>query len=170
MAEDLRDNHRLLELHRQAVDKGMPVGGEAGRLDFFALAERARAGGNNPPKLFAWLLKGGHFDRISIADEEAAAARIRQLHYPQTPEGAGEDQRREQGGDYDDHIKPRMSGASGGVELSDDERFVLACIKTGRQHKVDPFRIARSKGWSQQKWDTVRASYEQKDRQRWQDD
>ena len=167
VAEDLRDNDRLLELHRQAVEKGIPVSGEAGRLDFFALAERARAGGHNPPKLFAWLLKHRHFDRIATADEEAAAARIRELHY-----GTPEDQRREQSGVYDEHIKPRTSagsfGDSGGVvELTDDEKFVLACIKTGRQHKVDPFRIARTKGWDKEKWDSIRASYEQKDRQRW---
>lgn len=160
--EDLADNDRLIELHRQAIEKGIPVAGEAGRLDFFALAERARAGGHNPPKLFAWLLKHRHFDRIATADEEAAAARIRQLHYP---ENFAEDQRREQGGDYDDHIKPRTCG--GGMALTDDEKFVLACIKTGRQHKVDPFRIARTKGWDKEKWDTIRASYEQKDRQRW---
>lgn len=164
--EDLADNDRLIELHRQAVEKGIPVAGEAGRLDFFALAERARAGGHNPPKLFAWLLKHRHFDRIATVDEEVAAARIRQLYYP---ENAEEDPRREQGGGYDDHINPRTSGASGGggMELTDDEKFVLACIKTGRQHKVDPFRIARTKGWDKEKWEIVRASYEQKDRQRW---
>ena len=158
--EDLRDNGRLLELHRQAIEQGVPVCGEAGRLDFFALAERARAGGKNPPKLFAWLLKHRHFDRIATADEDAAAARIRQLHF-------GEDQRREQGGGCADELHPRTSRAGGGMNLTADERFVLACIKVGRANKLDPFRIARTKGWDKDKWDTVRASYEQKDRQRW---
>jgi hypothetical protein len=51
--------------------------GEAGRLDFLALAERARASGNQPPKLFVWLLKHKRFDFIAQANEDAAAARLR---------------------------------------------------------------------------------------------
>ena len=155
VAEDLRDNHRLLELHRQAIDKGMPVRGEAGRLDFFALAERARAGGNNPPKLFAWLLKGGHFDRISIADEEAAAARIRELHYG--PRNSGD--KLDSGRGVRTKAKP--------ITLTADDRIVIACIKVGRDRRIDPFRVAQSQGWTQQRWEEAYASYQQKDRQRW---
>ena len=48
--EDLRDTGRLLEPLRRAIEKGCPVPGDDGRLDFLALAERARACGHNPPR------------------------------------------------------------------------------------------------------------------------
>ena len=87
--EDLRDTGRLLALHDQAVEAGHPVNGEAGRLDFLALAERARASGNQPPKLFVWLLKHKRFDFIAQANEDAAAARLRVWRNGPRQQGGG---------------------------------------------------------------------------------
>ncbi len=155
--EDLRDTGRLLELHRQAVERGDPVAGEAGRLDFIALAERARASGKNPPKLFAWLLKHRRFDFIAQANEDDAAARLREFHF-------GEDKGQRQAEDPGQSPRP---SSGGGEELTEDEKFVAGCLKIGRLHKVDPFRIARSKGWDRERWELARESFERKDRQRW---
>ena len=48
---DLHNTERLLELHRQAIEKGHKVSGEKGQMDFVALAERAKNHGENAPKL-----------------------------------------------------------------------------------------------------------------------
>lgn len=153
---DLRDTDRLLELHRQAVAKGIPVAGEAGRLDFIALAERARSCGDSPPRMFAWLLKHRRFDFIAIANEEAASERLREWRYgPRNRQSQWEDE----------HL--RNTPKSQPMQLTEDEKFVLACIKAGRMHKVDPFRIAQTKGWDTGRWEIAKDGYEQKDRQRW---
>jgi hypothetical protein len=52
--EDLKDTGRLLDLHRQAIDRKLIGASESDRLEFVAAAEHALAVGNgNPPGLFA---------------------------------------------------------------------------------------------------------------------
>ena len=156
VAEDLADTGRLLELHRQAIAAGHPVNGEAGRLDFIALAERARSIGNNPPRLFAWLLKHRRFDFIAIANEEAAARRLREIHNGPRQQGGG--------GEYAARTpKPKP------VELTEDDKVVLACIQTAQKHHgVEPFILARQvKGWTRDRWDMAHAAYQRKDHERW---
>lgn len=69
---DLSKFHRVNALYEQAVEKGLAGPGDAGRLDFFALAGRAVTHGKEPLKLFSWLLHRKRFDVISDADEDAA--------------------------------------------------------------------------------------------------
>jgi len=157
--EDLRDTRRMLELHRQAVAQGMPVAGEAGRLDFLALAERARACGNNPPKLFAWLLRQRRFEFITQANEDAAATRLREMRDgPRQPRGRGAD-------DQISPLRPRK------IELTDDDKVVIACIQTAKKHRgVEPHVLARqAKGWTRTRWDQAHVTYNRKSAERWQD-
>jgi hypothetical protein len=164
---DLEDDERLEELYQQALQAGHPVRGEKGRLEFYALAERARAHGKEAPRLFAWLLKENRFDYITQADEDRALARIkagvraaasRHREQAQEKQQGGRKEKRGQGaGTYDAFV----------AGLGEDERFVHACILTGRQRKLDPLRIALAAGWTKQKWETARESYELVDRQRW---
>lgn len=57
------------------------------------------------------------------------------------------------------------------VELTEDDKVVLACIKTAPKHRgVEPFSPARKvKGWTRDRWDAAFATYQQKDRGRWLD-
>ena len=84
---DLKSTERLLELHEQARTRKLAPGGESGLLDFLSLAERARAHGQNPVRLFAWLISRQRFDLIGHADEESAAARLREHRFGGGGEG-----------------------------------------------------------------------------------
>lgn len=154
--EDLRDTGRMIELHRQAVAQGVPVAGEAGRLDFLALAERARACGNNPPKLFAWLLKQRRFEFITQANEDAAARRLRELRDGPRQRGRGVDPL---------YARPKPKP----IKLTEDDKVVIACIQTAKQRRgIEPFQLARQvKNWTRDRWDLAHEAYEQKDAARW---
>lgn len=153
-AGDLGDTERLLELHRQAIDAGYPVKGEKGRLEFFGLAERARRQGRQAPKLFAWLLREGRFDYITHVEENAANTRIKRLR------GEVREKRPPEMSRYQ---SPRPFRES----LGPDERFVEACIVTGRKARIDPFRIAQAKGWTRGRWEGAKMAYEHAEQQRW---
>ncbi len=154
---DLHDTGRLLELHRQAIEAGHQVKGEKGLLDFVAIAERAVAQADNAPKLFAWLLREGRFDFITQADEDAAVARLR-LHRNQ------DDAHRRQ------REQPRAKRPCRKAfvdALPEDQRFALSCIRVAKQHRVDPFHIARARGWTREQWDDARMGYELADKRYW---
>ncbi len=149
--QDLRETGRLLELHEQAVQHGLSNASEAARMDFIALAERSRAQANNPPAMFAWLLKHRRFDFITLADEDAACHRLRE--YRNGPR---------QTTSRDNH--PLSGSKPHPVKLSDDDRFVLACIQVAKRRRdLDPSRIARQgKGWSSERWEAAYLAYTQK--------
>jgi hypothetical protein len=97
-AADLRETGRLLELFREATDKGLFSGSESERLLFVAAAERARfCGSKNPPGFFSQLIRRRLFHFISSEDEERARKRLndhvfggeRQLMAPKEPPGGG---------------------------------------------------------------------------------
>ena len=47
------------------------------------------------------------------------------------------------------------------AQYTEDERFVLVCIRITKQKGVDdPYRVARVKDWSRARWDKAQASYE----------
>jgi len=145
--EDLASTERLLALYGQATRAGLIGASEAGRLAFFALAERARSRGRRAGALFFWLLREGKTAYITQHDEDEAARRLRE-HLngppaPRTPRG----QRWGGGGE--------ASGAAPEPELSEDERFVVACTRAASKAGVaDPFHIARAgRGWTRQRWD-----------------
>ena len=78
LLEDLKDTGRLLDLLRQAIDRGLIGSSEADRLRFVAAAEHALAVGTaNPPGLFAYLVRGRCWRYITQADEDRANARIK---------------------------------------------------------------------------------------------
>ncbi len=150
--EHLERTEDLLELHRQASEAGLANASESGRLDFLSLAERARTRGHRPGALLTWLLREKRFEYITQADEDAAAQRLREWR-----NGS-----REQGGDV---VKPRPMPK---IELSDDERFVQACLRTANGTRFEPFHLAReAKGWNRERWEALHAAYQQKDRDRW---
>lgn len=141
----------LLELHRQAVGRGWSSDSEAGRLDFLAFAERARARGNNPGGLLRWLLVNRRTEFITNADEDAAVERLRALR----------DGPRKRVSDEDNPKPERLS-------LTESERIVQACIAVGKQNRHDPYLIARQiKGWSRPEWEAALLEFDERQRQRW---
>lgn len=74
---DLESFERLEKLHQQAVVRELASDSEWGILQFVSLAERARAHGHEPCRLFSWLLRNQRFEFITLADEEAAQERIK---------------------------------------------------------------------------------------------
>jgi hypothetical protein len=87
--EDLTDIGRTLDLHRQAVAKGLVTSSEHDRLRFVALAEHARqVGRQNSCGLFAALLRRQAWSFITTSEEDAARRRLRaHLHGSSTPVG-----------------------------------------------------------------------------------
>ena len=81
--EDLRDTERLLELYRQAVSEDLVEDGDGGRLRFVALAEHARANGQNPVKLFASNLRAGRWGFVNDAHDDAASRKVRAFLHPE---------------------------------------------------------------------------------------
>lgn len=149
---DLEDTNRLMELHRQAVTVGLARGGRAGELDFLSFANRARTRGRKPGGLLVWLLRNQKADFITLADEEAAAKRLREhFNGPNTRHR-----------DVAEHPPKRR--------LSPDEEVVERCILIARQHKIeDAFQVAqRVKGWTREQWNTAEISYRTTQAKQWQ--
>ena len=150
--EDLGNTNRLLELHRQATAASLCSGSEAGRLDFIALAERARARAERPEAMFFWLLSRRKYDFITQADEDAAARRLRE--HRNGRRGSREEEGRG---------APREAWL-----LCDDDRFVLACLRIARERRQEPHQLARqAKGWTIEQWETARAACHARDVDRW---
>lgn len=77
--EDLRDTRRLLLLYDQAVRIALIDDSEHMQIAFVALAEHAlERGTTNPCGLFAYLLRNGHFDAITLRGEDRAIARLKE--------------------------------------------------------------------------------------------
>lgn len=164
-AKDLRCTDALLELHRQAINAGIASNSPGGRLDFLSFAERARSRGEKPEALFMWLVKGNRRAFITLADEDAAAARLREhLNGPDT--------RKRIRRDGISGVAKEIIGGGGSspppVELSEEERFVQACIQVAKQHRgLEPFQIAqKAKGWSRERWETEFLTYQTNQTQR----
>ncbi len=82
--EDLRQTTSLLSLHAEACARGLARPSEAGRLQFVALAERARrCATRSPGGLFVWLLRCGKWEYPTQADEDAARAALREWQHGQ---------------------------------------------------------------------------------------
>jgi len=143
--DDLNDIHRLLELHTQAVGLGIASSSQAGVLDFVCFAERARSKGKKAGALFFWLVSNNKTEFITQSDEDQASRRIRELH-----NGPSVKPRQEWGGQGQERPEPVP-------ELTDDERFVVACTRAARKANLeDPFHIARaSRGWTRERWDAA---------------
>jgi hypothetical protein len=151
--EDLRDVGRCLELHRQAVAKGLASGSEDGRLKFVALAEHARVVGKaNPPGLFSALLRRGAWEFITQSEEDKARRTLKAHLFPPVPT-----------------LSPSLGGLSlkptswptSRPELSHDARTVREIRRAlaAKGFQGDPFpQVRRHDGsWSRERWDAALA-------------
>lgn len=137
--EDLTKTGRLLALFDRAVERGLIEQSEDGRLRFLAAAEHAlRCADQNPAGMFASIVNGGRWLYITHADEEAAAARLREMHRgTRRPTIAPE------------RPRPRMA-----TELSPDARLVLAAQQVATRLKRDAFRLLQAQqGWTRERYD-----------------
>jgi hypothetical protein len=150
-AADLGDTGRLFELYRQACELGLASPGDAGRLDFLSLAERARCRGKRAGALFFWLLREKKTAFITHADEEEAARRLREFY-----NGPQRRERRDEWGGEDQGRPPAPPA------WTEDDKVVMACIRVAMKHRLDdPFRAAQqAKGWTRDQWDAALASYQ----------
>ena len=129
------------------------------RLDFFALAERARAKGHRPAALFASLIHGNRPAFITQADEDAAQARLKAAAQEQGGQvvlkRVGWRQTQRSG----DPQPP--AGGQGGREnelLEDDVRLVRCVMLAARKHGItEPFAIARKlkPEWTLDEWNAA---------------
>lgn len=146
---DLADTDRLLELHRQAVDRELSHDCEAGKLEFVAMAERARRRGRRAGALFLWLLRERRSEFITHSEEEEAARRLREHR-------EGPVQRHLQGTDM-------VRGSEQPSQHHEDITTVRVCIQVARQCRIDdPYRVAwRYKGWTRDRWDVALERHEE---------
>lgn len=147
-AADLSSMDRLLDLHGQATKLRLWPVGEAARLDFVALAERARTRGRRAGAMFYWLLRERNTVFITQHDEDSASRRIKEhLHGP-LRETRSED-------------PPSLGHGARSEDLGRDELFVVACVRVAKRQRIEePFRIAEANGWTRQRWEETRTSLE----------
>lgn len=156
-SEDLKNPEALRKLRSQAVALGFRFGSESGELDFFALANRALTRGHRPGALFFDLISKHRTSFITIADEEAARTRLRELR-------EGPDTRSDRGGERH---------CSEPAPLSPEAQIVAICLQVARKHRVeDPFHVTRhypdAKDWTREQWDDAYLRYRHEQTCRWQ--
>jgi hypothetical protein len=139
-AEDLKNTGRLLELHRQAVERRFITPSEADRLRVMAAAEHARAvGTTNPAGLFAQVVRRGLWKYLTQADEDRAGARLKAWERGPCP-------------------APRARAVSRPV-LSEDARTVGEVRRSlaASGYRGDPFPPLRrhDPGWTRERWDAA---------------
>ena len=149
--EDLKDTARLLELHGQAVARGLVGRAEADRLGFAAAAEHALAAGKrNPPGLFAHLVRRGRWGSITQADEDSARRRLKVHEFGPPAGGVGV------GG-----VGRSMPMPTAGLGLSEDARLVRevrsAMIRAGIYRDPWPAFRARNPAWDPGRWEAAMA-------------
>jgi hypothetical protein len=139
----------MLELHRQAVTKGLVGPSEADRLKFCAAAEHARAVGTiNPGGLFARLVRRGWWHFATQTDEDAASRRLKR-HLFGDPGGIV----------VHAAVKPRPAPLSADSVVVREVRAAVA--RAGG--RADPFPLVRAKdpSWTRERWDRASAELEE---------
>jgi hypothetical protein len=146
--DDLKSTTRLLDLHRQAVARGLVTASEADRLRFIGAAEHALAIATNPAALFAWLVLNGCWRYITGADEDSARRRLRAHDFGPAKVSA--------------QPSPLAFSSSRPVEsggLSEDARIVKAIreatIRAGVFRDPWPAFAARYPEWDRERWDAA---------------
>lgn len=156
---DLELSSRTEMLYRDACKHGKASASEHGRLQFFALVERARAHGQDPCKLLAWLLREGKTGFIAQIDEDRSVERIKTLDHDVKPHrdrkrNARKSRKLSFSGEP---TQPRVSGPS------DDMRYYMAVLDAVRRTgaKLDEIskEACRRRGWTQERWDQAEADY-----------
>ena len=63
-----------------------------------------------------------------------------------------------------DDLPPVHSPKTSEITLSDDDRFIQACIQVAKKRRgLEPSRIARqAKGWTSERWEAAYMAYSQK--------
>lgn len=153
---DLRSTERLLLLHDQAVAEGLADPSDAGLLDFVSLAERARAHGHDPARLFYWLISRRRTDMITQADEDAAHARLKTHRH------------------RDDATWPVTTDPTwqppAPPALSADAKLVQAAriVTTRHRTSVGPFTVIRMQqpDWTRDRFEAAELELEMHDQQR----
>jgi hypothetical protein len=156
--DDLRNTSRLLELHGQAVAKGLVGESEADRLRFVTAAEHALAvAKHNPPGLFAWLVRGGCWRYITQDDEDRARQRLK--WHDHGPPRSSVQPAPFQSASFSPPASfpsPRPIEPGG---LSDDARIVRevrsAMIRAGLFRDPWPAFSVRNPGWDRGRWDAA---------------
>jgi hypothetical protein len=156
--DDLRDTSRLLELHGQSLAKGLVGESEADRLRFVGAAEHAlTVAKQNPPGLFAWLVRGGCWRYITQDDEDRAMRRLK-LHDHGPPRSSSQPARFPSASSS----PPASFSSSRPIEpggLSDDARMVReirgAMIRAGLFRDPWPAFSVRNPGWDRGRWDAA---------------
>jgi hypothetical protein len=139
--EDLKDTGRLMDLLDQAIDRKFVGPSEADRLKFVATAEHALAiGKENPPGLFAYLVRGACWRYVTQADEDRANARIKA--YLRGPE-----------------LVPLTRSSAIRPSLSEDARAVREYRRAfaAARYPGDPFPQIRrhDPSWTRERWDAA---------------
>lgn len=143
--EDLKDTGRLLELHEQAVDRGVVSASEADRLAFVASAEHALSiGKGNPAGLFAYLIRGRLWRYLTQQDEDRASSRLKARHLAGSPS------------------RSDCRGARSGIptrESPSDEDVVQAvrsaAIRAGIFRDPYPDFARMNPEWTRERWDSA---------------
>ncbi len=147
LAQDLSDTARLLALFADCVRRGLVADTERDRLNVFAIAERARTlGAKNPCALFAWLLRGRHWEFITEGYDDAAHRRLKTALYGEPREATP--------------VVPLVEQAvraTSSTPLSDDARFARGVRQVLRNQRYvgDEFTVVRQArpDWTRQRWD-----------------
>lgn len=149
---DFASTARMLELHSQAVKLGISSPSEAGRLEFLAFAERARARGKKPGALLFALLRDKRSAFITLSDEDEAARRLREYFNGPT--------RTTTGGVQDRPIP---------APFTSEDRFVAACLRVAQKRRIkDPYIVARqAEPLTRDAWDARYFAFTQKQHDRW---
>lgn len=154
---DLADMGRLLELHRQAVARGLAQPGDRGRLEFVSFAEHALTyATKNPCGLFVSNLKNRRHGFINQTDEDDANRRIKEHLY-----GSERADARAVGGG----LTKVTSKQPEPKPLSDLARLVLVAHRVCESERlvIEPFHLARrhQPSLTREEWETAVAELEQ---------
>lgn len=140
---DLRDVARLLDLSRHATARGWLRGSEAERLQVVAAAVHALRVGEEPCKLFVWLLRHQTWEVITQEDEDQARQRLRAHDWGPRPQPA-----------------PARAEPPAPT-LSQEARFVQQAEQVVRQAgwRGEPFLALKlhDATWTRQRWDAAQA-------------
>jgi hypothetical protein len=145
--EDLKDTGRLLDLHRQAVAKGLVTSSEADRLRFVEAAEHALAIGKaNPAGLFSWLVRGRCWRHITADAEDRTRRRLKvhDLGTSALPSGLRT---------VFSMSRPIDSGLSGDARIVREVR--ATCIRAGVFRDPWPAFFGRNPTWTQERWEAA---------------
>jgi hypothetical protein len=156
--EDLKDTGRLLELHGQAVARGLVTVSEADRLRFVGAAEHALGIGRaNPAGLFIYLVRGKLWRYLTQEDEDRASVRIKEfLKGPERSVMASMFPRGLEKSAMTSSCRPPA-----GPVLSEDARTVMrvrSALAAAGYHG-DPFPQVRRQypSWTRERWDRALA-------------